>query len=232
MKKGANIILVIGESGAGKSSSLRNMKGTETVLIKPNPNALPFPGWTKEFIKGKNLFITDKMSDVKKILTAEQLRKYKYFVVDDLNLYFNARTTSPSFIAQNSGNAAFAKWNTFAADVIQNFFVPAQNLPDGSYLIIMAHTELKDDGKIGIKTSGKLLDSNLKMQSYATYVFHALTLEADKDVTYKFLTNTDGTHEAKSPAGCFDKYISNDLKVALDRIDAYNRGEVKDIVWK
>ena len=49
MKKGADIILIIGESGAGKSSSLRDLPSKESVFIKPNPNSLPFPGYEANY---------------------------------------------------------------------------------------------------------------------------------------------------------------------------------------
>ena len=231
-KKGAEIVLIMGESGSGKSTSARNLNSEKTCIIKPNSNSLPFPGYNKNYEEGKNLFITDKISDVKALLRADFMKKFDVVFIDDLNLWFNARTTSTSFIGQNAGNAAFAKWNVFAADVIQSFFKPAKDMKEGTTLIISAHTEVKDNGLIGIKTSGKLLDNSLKMQSYATYVLHALVLESDKDVTYKFLTNRDGIHEAKSPAGCLDKYIPNDLDAVVKRIKAYKAGDVKDIIWK
>lgn len=231
-KKGADIILMLGESGSGKSTSLRELDPKETVLIKPNPNSLPFPGYEKNYVQGENLFITNDIKQVRGLLVNDNLKKFKYVVVEDLNLFFNERTTSPGFIAQNSGNAAFAKWNQFAADVIQAFVAPAQSMAAGSYLIILAHTDVKDDGKIGLKTSGKLLDNNLYIPAYATYVFHTLITGDDKSLSYKFLTNSDGRHLAKSPAGAFDLYIPNNLKPAIDRIEAYKAGDIKNIVWK
>jgi len=232
MNKGADIILAVGNSGSGKSSSLRDLPPKETLIIRPSPKSYPFPGGDANYKEGDNQFTTDDMGQVRSTLTNSSLAKFKYVVIEDLNHFFNARTTSKAFIGMNSGNGAFAKWNIFASDVIQSFIIPAQKMAEGTTLIIIAHTELKDDGTVGLKTSGKLLDNNLYIPSYVTYVLHALTLGEGKEISYNFLTNADGAHLAKSPAGVFKQYISSNMFDAIKRIQAYKDGDVEEIVWK
>lgn len=228
----ADIILNIGNSGSGKSSGLRNLPAEKTLIIRPNTKSLSFPGGDKLYVEKTNLVTTDKMGVVKQALQ-HYATKFKYFVIEDLNHYFNARTTSQEFISQNSGNAAFSKWNQFAADVIQSFVIGAKELPEDAYLIILAHTETKDDGSVGLQTSGKLLDSNLFIPGYVTYVLHSLTMGDAKDPDYKYLTNTDGLHLAKSPAGALPRYMANDMFKVLNMVDAYKKGEVNvEIKWK
>lgn len=227
----AEIILNIGNSGAGKTSGLRYLNPEQTLIIRPNTKSLSFPGGSAVFVEKQNLVTTDKMDVVRQAL-AHYKDKFKYFIIEDLNHYFNARTTSQEFISQNSGNAAFAKWNQFAADIVQSFILSAKNLPDDAYLIILAHTETKDDGTVGLQTSGKLLESNLFIPGYVTYVLHSLVMGDSKDPEYKYLTNTDGLHLAKSPAGCLDRYVPNDITKVLNRIEAYKKGEITDIKWK
>jgi len=232
MSKGADIILSIGNSGSGKSSSLRDLPFKETVMIRPSPKSYPFPGGDKAYVEGVNQFTTDDMATVRATLSDSGLAKFKYVVIEDLNHFFNARTTSQAFIGMNSGNGAFAKWNIFASDVIQSFILPAQKMAEDTTLIIIAHTEIKDDGTVGLKTSGKLLDNNLYIPSYVTYVLHSLVLGDGKDVTYNYLTNADGSHLAKSPAGVFRQYIPSNMMDALKRIKDYKAGNVNKIVWK
>ncbi len=232
MNKGADIILAIGNSGSGKSSSLRDLPPKDTIVLRPSPKSYPFPGGDANYIEGENQFTTDDMGQIRETLNDPDLSKFKYVVIEDLNHFFNARTTSKSFIGMNSGNGAFAKWNIFASDVIQSFILPAQQMAEGTTLIIIAHTEIKDDGTIGLKTSGKLLDNNLYIPSYVTYVLHSLVLGEGKEVSYNFLTNADGAHLAKSPAGVFKQYISSNMMEAIQRIKKYKAGDIEKIVWK
>ena len=228
----ADIILNIGKSGSGKTSGLRNLPPDQTLIIKPNGKSLPFPGGDKNFLDKKNVATTDVMNDARAALVLMK-DKFKYFVIEDLNHFFNARTTSAGFIAQNAGGAAFSKWNQFAADIMQSFVLVANLLPKDTYLIILAHTEEKDDGTVGMQTSGKLLDSNLFIPGYVTYVLHSMITGDAKDPNYVYLTNADGTHLAKSPAGSLDKIIPNDMFKVLGRIESYKKGEgVTTFKWK
>jgi hypothetical protein len=228
----ADIILNIGNSGSGKTSGLRNLPAEKTLIIRPNTKSLSFPGSAGMYVDKVNLVTSDNMSHVKQAL-AHFAEKFKYFVIEDLNHYFNARTTSQEFISQNSGNAAFSKWNQFAADVIQSFIISAKNLPEDAYLIILAHTETKEDGTVGLQTSGKLLDSNLFIPGYVTYVLHSLITGDPKDPNYEYLTNANGIHLAKSPAGCLPRYLPNDMFKVLQQIESYKRGDtVIDVKWK
>jgi hypothetical protein len=228
----ADIILNIGPSGSGKTSGLRNLPPDKTLIIKPNSKSLSFPGGDSKYIEKTNMISTDVMSEVKQTLLAAKDR-FKYFIIEDLNHFFNARTTSSAFIAQNSGNAAFSKWNQFAADIVQYFIIVAKELPKDTYIIILAHTETKDDGTIGMQTSGKLLESNLYIPGYVTYVLHSSIIGDSKDPNYVYITNSDGIHLAKSPAGSLDKVMPNDMYKVVQNIELYKKGESKlTVKWK
>lgn len=220
----AEIILNIGPSGTGKTTGLRNLPPKETLIIKPNPKALMFPGGSTEFIQGKNMIVTDNMTTAKQALLMKKA-EFKYFVLEDLNHFFNSRTTSAAFIAMKDGGAAFAKWNQFAADILQNFILVAKELPAESYLIILAHTEYKDDGTIGMQTSGKLLESNLYIPGYVNFVLHSTIIGDAKDPDYYYLTKPDGLHLAKSPVGCLEKQYRNDMFKVLQQIELYKQGK-------
>jgi hypothetical protein len=220
----AEIILNIGPSGTGKTTGLRNLPPEQTLIIKPNAKSIAFPNSEKNYILGKNLIVTDSMSMAKKVLV-EAKDKFKYFVIEDLNHFFNARTTSPSFIAQKDGGAAFAKWNQFAADILQDFIFTAKELPTDSYLIILAHTEYKDDGTIGMQTSGKLLESNLYVPGYTNYILHSIISGDAKDPDYYYLCKPDGLHLAKSKVGSLEKQYRNDMFKVLQQIELYKQGK-------
>ena len=86
-----------------------------------------------------------------------------------------------------------------------------------------------DRGKtIKMRTAGKLLDNSVNLPSYFTYILHTEVLDKeDGGKDYKFLTNTDGTKEAKTPLDCFDElFIDNDLNMVIDTILQYEMGDV------
>jgi len=232
MKKGAELILLLGDTGAGKSSSFRDLPPKETVFIKPNSNSLPFPGYESDYKLGVNLFVVNDLKTVGTLLRSKELSNFKYVIVEDLNLFFNERITSPLFLSQGVGANTYQRWNVFAADVIQGFVAPALTMSDGTYLVLSAHTELKEDNIIGMRTSGKLLDNTLRIQAYCTYIIHALSTMGKEGMSYKFLTNGDGKHLAKSPAGCLELNMPNNIMPLLAKIEEYRAGKVKDIVWK
>jgi hypothetical protein len=220
----AEIVMNIGPSGTGKTTGLRNLPPEQTFIIKPNPKALMFPGGTTNYINMKNMFITDDMSIARKALI-EKKAEFKYFVLEDLNHFFNSRTTSAAFIAMKDGGAAFAKWNQFAADILQNLIIVAKELPIDSYLVILAHTEYKDDGTIGMQTSGKLLESNLYIPGYVNFVLHSIIAGDAKEPDYYYLTKPDGLHLAKSPVGCLERQYRNDMFKVLQQIELYKQGK-------
>lgn len=225
-----SIILCEGKSGTGKSTSLENLPPETTVLLSPNGKPLPFRGSRKMYVEGKNQFTTSSLTKLRELVkqTPKAKPKTEYIVIDDFTHYFNSRTMDASFIAQNSGNAAFAKWNVFASDVFAVIKEAAESLPDSiKAVIIMHHTQLNDDGIQAFQSSGKLLEQTINVVSYFTYVLHSIIRPLEEgNVEYVFLTNADGVHEAKTPKGCFeDRFIPNDMLDVVKTIEAYEAGE-------
>jgi hypothetical protein len=71
-----------------------------------------------------------------------------------------------------------------------------------------------------------MVNEKITPEGLFTYVFYAMVVDGDNDYEYKFLTNTDREHVAKTPMGMFeDKLIDNDLAEIIKVIDAYNEGE-------
>lgn len=241
----AELILYMGNSGVGKSTSLRNLPPKDTIILTPNGKSLPFPKGA-QYIRGTNLFINnnlkggsdDPKNELEKLDLQEFIRqvaqhtKVKYLVIEDFTHFFSARIFSEAFLAQNSGNAAFQRWNQFGADVFQSLFEDAQNLRDDLYIIVLHHTDVKDDGTIGFKSPGRLLDNTIDVPSYFVYVLHGVVEESDQGASYLIQTNKDTVRQAKTPYGCFTELrVPNDLSQVLDRITKFRNGEIK-VEWK
>lgn len=246
----ADLVLYMAKSGAGKTSSLRNMPKEQTVLITPNTKTLPFPGGDAYYnVENKTRIVTDKLTgdpslpadnfghyplqQILKLISDNQ-PEVKYICIDDFTHFFTARIFSNNFLEQNSGNAAFNRWNVFGADVFQSVLAETDKLRDDLTIVIMHHTELKDDGTAGFKSSGNLLEKTIDFPSYFTYVFHGLVLDDDSGTRYVIQTNQSATKQAKSPYGMFDRekelYVPNDMFKILERIKAYKAGNV-EVKW-
>lgn len=72
-----------------------------------------------------------------------------------------------------------------------------------------------------------MVNEKITPEGLFTYVFYALPQSGDGEhMEYKFLTNTDGEHVAKTPMGMFeDLLIDNDVAEIIKVIDNYNNGE-------
>ena len=220
----AKAILVIGASGTGKSTAWRNMPASKCCVISPNSKPFPFKGAEQKFKVGTNLIICNELSDIPKLLKQAADAGYKYILVEDFTHFMTARITSTGFLNKNTGNEAFSKWNYFGADAGKAIQSVASLTQDDVYVVFNHHTETKDDGSVGMRTAGKLLDNVIDMPSYFTYIFHTIVTHKDGEAPlYQLMTNTDGKKLAKSPMGCFSKtLIDNDVKLIIDTITEYN----------
>jgi len=233
------LIGVVGKSGSGKTTGLRNMPPKETVLVLPNQKIqLPFPGSKKNFVKYDreskkgNVIITSSLNHIPSIIKeVESISHVKYMVIEDFTHFFNSRTQSEAFRGLASGNAAFKKWADLAADVYNSVF-RIDDLRDDFTLILHFHPEEVDtmEGiRYQIKTPGKLLDRDIDIPSYFTYLLYTKVLPPQKDLLmedrYKYITNDDGSRPAKTPMGCFEIMVPNDMFPIIQAIDKYELGE-------
>lgn len=233
----ARLIGVVGFSGTGKTTAFRNMDPKKTFIIVPNSKTtLPFPrGKEYKMISKKGMegnmgvcndlnklsgnlnFINDNRPDI------------KYILCEDLTHFFNAYTQSQSFRDRKTGGEAFSKWADFAADVFNTIFANAQNWRKDLTIIVHFHPEEKEtmNGlELNIKTPGKLLDRDIDIPSYFTYVLYTKVIKAQEGLKpeerYKYVTNHDGYRPAKTPYKCFDELeINNDMKMVIDTIDKF-----------
>lgn len=222
----SNLTLILGESGSGKSTSIRNLPPSETVIINVLGKPLPFPGWKSKYTststdhKKANYFSSDKSPSIcgaiKKINSDRP--DVKYLILDDLG---NVMANEFMRTARQKG---FDKYNNMSA----NFFDildELQNVRNDLNVVLIMHPQLKEDGTYKPRTQGKMFENHLTIECMFTYIFYAMVMEGE----YKFLTNNDGVHMAKTPMGLFDKrYIENDLLEIFKRYEEYNNREKEE----
>lgn len=222
-------ILVIGESGVGKSTSMEKLDPKSTFLINTIGKELPFKGsrklyspYDKTTQKGNTLATTSHEVMIK-ILKGidQQLTHFKQVVIDDSQYIMSFEFMKR---AKEKGFDKFVEIAQHYFEVIRT----AQSLRNDLTVFFLSHSE--DVGSNGsmktkIKTVGKMLDEKITIEGLFTIVLHAQARKHDKKIEHYFLTNSDGSTTAKSPAGMFDLEIPNDLNFVLQRVKAYYEGE-------
>jgi len=216
-------VLIIGESGSGKSTAIRTLNPKETFIINVLDKPLPFKGWRRNYIivkdeDGKitnetNYLYTDKYSKICSIM--QYISKHridiKNVIIDDFQ-YIMANEFMNR--ASEKGYEKFTEIAKHAWDVINasNF---ARNDLTFFYL---SHCDTDANGKIKCKTIGKMLDDKISIEGMFSVVFYSHIREEG----YVFQTQGDGNTIAKSPMDMFNElYIPNDLQYVADKVNDY-----------
>lgn len=194
-------VLIMGESGSGKSASLRNFDPGEIGIFNVASKPLPFR---------KKIPKVDRAGygTIIKGLTTPKLKSY---AIDD-SQYLMA---FESF--EKASETGYGKFTGMA----QNFYNLVQfvirKTPPDILVYFLHHAEKTDDGRIKAKTLGKMLDNQITLEGLFSIV---LLCRTDGSRHY-FETQSDGTTTAKSPMDMFDREIENDLKLVDTTIRDY-----------
>ena len=212
----ATMILIEGEPGTGKSTSIRNLNPKQTVVITPNCKQLPFKGGKAYSEANTNLKRTDDMKSCAALmkLISDNQKHVKTIIIEDFTHFFTAR------VVKDANKTGYQKWSDMAVDCFNTLVKTQDEMREDLFVIMIAHTACKE-GKYFLQTPGMFLEEKIKIPSYFLFILHTIVTCTGIENEYQFLTQTDGVHEAKSPMGCFETYEPNDLKVILNKIVNY-----------
>src|SRR5574344_22498 len=192
----------MGESGSGKSASLRNFAPNEISVFNVTSKPLPFKQGKTKIPKIDNATYTD-------IANALANPNKRAYVIDDAGYLLSFE------MFKRANKTGYSKFKDMAKNFFDMLDFINTKLPNDIIVYITMHTE--DDSemhKTKAKTIGKMIDQNLNLEGLFTIVLRAMQTEDG----YKFITRDDRVSTAKSPMGMFESdKIDNDLK-EVDRI--------------
>ena len=190
-------VLLIGQSGSGKSTSLRNFKGDEVAVVNVLGKPLPF----KSDIKA------GKCDDYATILKAIASTQKKTIVIDDANYLITNEFMNKSSVK------GFDKYNEMGNNFF-NLINGIKNIQGGKTVYLIMHEDTDDNGNVKPKTIGKLLDDKVNIQGMFTICIRAMFDNGN----YIFRLKTNGQDCVKTPFGMFESdSMENDLK-AFDEV--------------
>lgn len=195
-------VLVLGESGSGKTYSIKNFDPSEVGIFSVEKTYLPF----------KKEFKVAKRAGYGTIAKALKEPKFKAYVIDD-SQYLMANEMFDR--ANENGYGKFTDIALHFRNLIHHI---NKELPDDVIVYFLHHTELDSNtSKVKAKTVGKMLDNQLTVEG----CFNIVLLCKAEGTEHFFETQSDGYTTAKSPEEMFDLRIPNDLKLVDTKIREY-----------
>jgi len=195
-------VMIMGESGSGKSASLRNFEPDEIGIFSVASKPLPF---RKKLPQANGATYNSIMKSLGKA-------SRKAYAIDDSQYLM----TFDSF--KRAKERGYEKYTDFAIGFYNLIQFAIGRTPPDCIVYFLHHTYLDPaTGKTRIKTVGKMLDEKLTLEG----LFSIVLMTEITDDGYSFVTQSDGFSTCKSPMGMFPPRMENDLKLVDKTIREY-----------
>ena len=202
-------ILIEGESGAGKTYSIKNLDAESTGIFAVEKSRLPFK---KQFKIAKNA----TYGTIMKVLQNPTLKTY---IIDD------SQYLMVNGVFDRAKDTGYQKYTDIGLNFRNLVHFINHKLPDDVYVYFLHHTETDSNtGKTKAKTVGKMLDNYLTLEGCFNIVLQAVA----EGKEHYFITQSDGYNTAKSPEDMFDVKIPNDLALVDKAIREYYKEESEE----
>lgn len=218
-------VLIIAESGAGKSTSIENLNPAETFIINVANKPLPFKGWKKKYTPWSkenptgNMYYGNTPTNIEACIryVNEKRKEIKVLVIDD----FQYMSSFEFF--DRVDEKGYEKFTQIGAHLARIARMP-KDLRDDLQVYFLTHaeesTDLEGKRKFKAKTIGKMVDEKLTLEGLFSIVLFGKT-KKDKEgqIRYVFETQTTGDNTCKSPKDMFESFeIPNDLATVRQAI--------------
>lgn len=214
----SHVICIAGESGTGKTTSMRNLNPETTLYIDCDKKGLSWKGWKQQFSgEKKNYLVTDfpqvALQALRKVNEQDSMKHIRVVVVDTLNGLMVADEM------RRTKEKGYDKWQDLAQS-IYDLVDYSLTMRDDVTVVFVAHTQTDHDDNgymfTRIKTSGRKLDKITLESKFSTVL-----LSKCIDGRYVFETQANFS-TAKSPMGAFsEKEIDNDITAVIEALKDY-----------
>ena len=195
-------VMILGASGSGKSTSLRNFKADEIGIFNVASKPLPFRGDLKKVDKAGYTLITKVLKD----------NKLRCYAIDDSQFLM----VFDEF--NRAKEVGYQKFTDFALNFYNLVQTVINDTSPDTVVYFLHHTEIDDFGHVKAKTVGKMIDNKLTLEG----MFSVVLLCGTDGKEHWFETQSDGVNTAKTPLDMFDKNrIYIDLKMVDSTIREY-----------
>lgn len=215
----ANIIGIMGESGAGKTTSMRNLDPATTYYIDCDKKGLSWRGWKKQYnSENKNYYQTDVQEEVLHIMKGINTKRpnIKTVVIDTLNGIMVADEM------RRMKERGYDKWVDLAFSVYSIIDYALTMRQDLTVVFVCHSQTVRDDNGYNfthIKTNGQKLQK-IGLETKMPILLHAKCLDGQ----YVFETQANFS-TAKTPLGLFEeKTIPNDIAAVIKAIEDFENG--------
>ncbi len=223
----AQSVLIIADSGSGKSTSMRTLDPKETFIINIANKPLPFKGWKKNYtLIGKdnpkgNMTSASSASGVMSAMAHvnDKMPHIKTLIIDDWQYM------SSFEYFERANEKGYDKFTQIAANLAQVAKMP-KDMREDLTIFFLTHSEESTDvnghRKVKAKTIGKMIDNTLTLEGLFSIVLFGRVKKSEDVLMYGFDTVNNGENTCKTPIGMFeDSFIDNDLQLVKDCIIKY-----------
>jgi hypothetical protein len=221
-------VLIIAESGAGKSTSIETLNPKETFIINVANKPLPFKGWRKKYVlwskdnPSGNMYDKATPDGIEACIRyiSEKRPEIKNIVVDD----FQYMSSFEFFDKANE--KGYEKFTQIGAHLARIARMP-KDMREDLLIFFLTHaeeaTDMEGKRKFKAKTIGKMVDEKLTLEGlFSIVLFGKAKRNKDGEIRYVFETQTNGENTCKSPRGMFPTLeIANDLENVVKAIKDY-----------
>lgn len=226
----------MGQSGRGKTTSLRNLDPERVALFNTEMKPLPFPNNQKKW-EARNTYLGKWDKNMKPLspyilfdylIQLREREDIEVVVIDS----FTSWTDHVAEECVKKFGKSFEVWSEYARQITMLFDLLKSS---GKYCFLIGHDEvvqIEDQATKRLKVGGKKWEGMCEKEALVV-LYSTVSRDEEGKLRYVFQTQTDGVTSAKSPMGMFEEFeIDNDLQMIVERMKAFYSDRSEEVTAK